>query len=313
MDAPRQSRGLSNLIPEAAPPGCNENDGSLLNLVLRAIPADKYQTVYVASRGLAIAASNLTPEQCGLPQISYQRALEQGHAPALRRFWTGPEAAGYLGEQIQRTDESLECNTTTTILAANGHLGALAWARALSYAMGLPWDPNIYRWAAHNGHLPVIQWAQENGCPDQGDLCRRAVAGGDHVHILRWARSQTPPHPWTGAGGVLLSQHAASYGRLKCLDWALQNGCPGYRYLCESAASGGSLESLKWLRDHQYQWYDTWITAAWNGHLHIIKWAAEAGCPWDPEDSDLVGLDQEDIIQWIDENSHAAKRPRHDH
>ena len=46
--------------------------------------------------------------------------------------------------------------------AENGHLEVLRWLRE----NGCPWDFTTCSSAAKNGHLEVLQWACENGCPD---------------------------------------------------------------------------------------------------------------------------------------------------
>ena len=51
---------LSRLFPEAAAPGHNEDNGALLELALRALPADKLHTAAAASRALARAAGSAT-------------------------------------------------------------------------------------------------------------------------------------------------------------------------------------------------------------------------------------------------------------
>ncbi|CAN0532375.1 unnamed protein product, partial [Ectocarpus sp. 12 AP-2014] len=40
--------------------------------------------------------------------------------------------------------------------------------------------------AAENGHLEVLVWARENGCPWNERTCVNASRGG-HDDVLRWA------------------------------------------------------------------------------------------------------------------------------
>ncbi len=46
--------------------------------------------------------------------------------------------------------------------------------------------------AAGGGHLAVLQWAREHGCPWDEDTCRMAAAGG-HIEMLQWARENGCP------------------------------------------------------------------------------------------------------------------------
>jgi len=48
---------------------------------------------------------------------------------------------------------------------------------------------------------------------------------------------------------------------------------------CAAAAQGGHLEVLKWLRDNGCPWgAKTCTCAAVEGHLEVLKWAREQGC-----------------------------------
>jgi len=56
------------------------------------------------------------------------------------------------------------------------------------------------------------------------------------------------------------------------------------------AAKGGHLEVLKWARENGCPW-DEWTCAyaAEGGHLEVLKWARENGCPWDEDDVRVRG------------------------
>ena len=47
------------------------------------------------------------------------------------------------------------------LITMNGHLHVIVWARE----NGCPWDSKTCENAALNGHLDVLKWARENGCP----------------------------------------------------------------------------------------------------------------------------------------------------
>jgi hypothetical protein len=74
-------------------------------------------------------------------------------------------------------------NEWTCVYAAqNGHLDVLQWARQ----NGCPWDEETCAFAAQNGHLDVLQWARQNGCPWSVSTCAFAAENG-HLHVLQWA------------------------------------------------------------------------------------------------------------------------------
>ena len=52
-------------------------------------------------------------------------------------------------------------------------------------------------------------------------------------------------------------------------------------YTCKNAAKNGHLEVLKWARENGCPWdWRTCTYAALNGHLEVLKWARENGCLW---------------------------------
>jgi len=78
-------------------------------------------------------------------------------------------------------------------------------------------------YAAEGGHLHILQWARENGCPWDKYTCAEAAEGG-HFHILQWARENGCSwDEWTCAG-------AAEGGHLTILQWARENGCPTHEH-----------------------------------------------------------------------------------
>ena len=54
------------------------------------------------------------------------------------------------------------------------------------------------------------------------------------------------------------------------------------KYVCDYAASRGSVRLLKWARENNCDWStDTCYCAALHGHLSTLKYLHENGCPWD--------------------------------
>ena len=53
-------------------------------------------------------------------------------------------------------------------------------------------------------------------------------------------------------------------------------------YTCEYSAWEGNLHVLKWARQHGCLWNSrTCAFAALGGHLDVLKWLRQHGCPWD--------------------------------
>ncbi|KAK3255655.1 hypothetical protein CYMTET_35177 [Cymbomonas tetramitiformis] len=84
---------------------------------------------------------------------------------------------------------------------------------------------------ARGGHLEVLEWAREHGCPWYDTTCAAAAEGG---HLQ----------------GAFTCQCAARGGHLEMLQWAREHGCPWDANTRAAAAGGGHLEVLQWARDH---------------------------------------------------------------
>ncbi len=135
---------------------------------------------------------------------------------------------------------------------------------------------------ASGGHLEVLQWAIEQGCPwDQTQMCAYAALGG-HLEVLQWARSQGCPWDERTCGW------AARGGHLEVLQWARSQGCPWNEEICATAARGGHLEVLQWARSQGCPWDQTRVCgwAAGGGHLEVLQWAIEQGCPEEEEEEE---------------------------
>jgi len=103
--------------------------------------------------------------------------------------------------------------------------------------------------AAWGGHLEVMKWAREHGCPwvevDDVDaeyimICCAGAAVGGHLEVLKWLREHDCP--WD-ACTVRAPQGMGIW------SWAREHGCLWDAETTKSAAVGGHLEVLRWARE----------------------------------------------------------------
>ena len=74
---------------------------------------------------------------------------------------------------------------------------------------------------------------------------------------------------------------AARGGQLQALQWLRDHGCDWDAWTCSSAAHGGHLAVLQWARANGCFWNKlTCSFAARNGHLAVLQWARANGCDW---------------------------------
>jgi len=78
------------------------------------------------------------------------------------------------------------------------------------------------------GSVERLAWANSSGCTR---VCAFAAFGG-HLAVLRWAREQDPPCPWSS----YTCSQAAKAGQLEALQWARAHGCDWFAYDCDYLA-----------------------------------------------------------------------------
>ena len=96
----------------------------------------------------------------------------------------------------------------------------------------------------------------------------------------------------------------ASFGLLKELKQAYENGCPWDERTCSGAAENGHLECLKYAHENGCPWNaSTCAYAAGYGQLECLKYAHENGCPWDENTcSAAVRHDHKECLNYAREN-----------
>ena len=146
-------------------------------------------------------------------------ALEVGNIPLMRRCRA---VVGALKPEHAH------------VLAGNGHLEGLKWARD----EGVDFPPEICVAAASSGKVDVLKYCKENGAPCGDDVMMYAVRSGS-VECVEYCL-KTLKLPW-GERTIML----ASKISLEMLKYCLDNGAPEDTYALESALRTADLEVVK--------------------------------------------------------------------
>jgi hypothetical protein len=75
---------------------------------------------------------------------------------------------------------------TCDYAAEGGHLEVLKWARD----NGCPWGSDTCLYAAENGHLDILQYLWANGCPRNATLLLMKAMEYRHFDMWRWLNDQ---------------------------------------------------------------------------------------------------------------------------
>ena len=159
--------------------------------------------------------------------------------------------------------------------AKGGHIDILR----LLQEHGVPWTDDTALNAAVGGDFDCFRWLVNKGCPYGREACFEAAAIEGHVPLVRWfieTLNHAQEEPYFDGG---LLTELAYRGKTEVLKVA--HDVNEFRehvddYFCENAASGGHLDTLKWLRHVGCPLGSTIVEqAAGGGHLHVLDWLWE--------------------------------------
>lgn len=102
----------------------------------------------------------------------------------------------------------------------------------------------VHAFAAEKGHLHILQWLNENKYCLNPPLISEGAAAGGHINIIEWLR--TIDCVWYAS---LL--FGAVY-HIHVLEWLKSNKLSFLKDVCNTAASNGQLDALKWGIDNGY-------------------------------------------------------------
>ena len=253
------------------------------------------------------------------------RAIETGEYYTTKWF-TKPWSRTILLAGILNDQEALEIASIQgedaikmmcELLALAGNLTALQWARRSNsqpiihylpdqsqpqkrsrVAPLLPWNARTCSNAVAGGHLELLKWAREQGCPVNQHVCIHKAIECGHLDVLRWLHHN---QKFTIPKDACLI--AASRGHLDMLKWLheYQHYCRLDERSCTMAASRGHLRVLKWLNDKNCPLCEeTCAYAILGGDLEVLQWLHEQNCPWDQRCCIRAAANGSlNILQWL--------------
>ena len=115
-------------------------------------------------------------------------------------------------------------------VAQTNKLELLKWAREEKKC---GWDVGTITAAARQGNLEMVKYCVANECPIDVSACAYAAENG-HLECLKYLHEEAEA-PWDE-----MTLHGAKHysKRIDCLNYAIEQKCPGYRrYVDESSSS----------------------------------------------------------------------------
>jgi hypothetical protein len=159
---------------------------------------------------------------------------------------------------------------------------------------------HIYYAPIMNGNLELLIWFKEHNCQLTTKSFLVAIMYG-HLNIIKWV-CDNEPNIDTSDG----ASYASNYGHTHVLEWMkLTYGIENMKgYLCDRAAKGGHIDTLKWLQNNNFNWDEnTCSFSALNGHLNVLIFLKNNGCPMDNFTCDFAAFGGHlDVLLWSLEN-----------
>jgi len=170
-----------------------------------------------------------------------------------------------------------------------------AWAAVRRVEVRTPRRPvRCCNLAAEGGHLQLLQWLLQQGCPI--DQATRVAAYAGQLHVLEWM-VKAGILPVSGLGDVMIG--AASQGHVHVLEWlAPRVRLPG---------DWRVVHDLYQTRNTETTFVDRMVSsAAYNGHVDVLRWARGRNYTsndvgfWASVRRDAVATGNWHVVHWID-------------
>ncbi len=245
-------------------------------------------------------ASDLTtPTTLGIPASFPQLAAYQGHAKLLQwledvghppdyGICSAAALGGHFGILQKLREKGASWGDTCSAAALAGHLNIVKWA----FNSGTCPTNDMSRAAVLSGRIEVAEWCIDHDPLDKMDFFLAAAAGD--LTMIQWLRGHSKVCDRSTHDLVIL-EGAASMGRLKVLQWAIDNGIEWTSGVLLKAAKYGHLSVILWAYDKGFLGGDVpsgtpnpihelTINSAIHGHLGIPEWFLK---------NELCSLDEE--------------------
>lgn len=189
--------------------------------------------------------------------------------------------------------------------AKKGFVDALHWWRTKYLANDKPIvTKEIFRIAAFEGHLHVIQWLWETDGPLDPIGRWKPALVTSHPEIVRWVHKH-----WPQVRMTVLLENIAATGDLKFLKWLRSKTTHSYAVresTVAAAVEAGHLGMLQYLfaMEPRIKTYGVFKEASCRGHLHIVQWLFEEDEELEEKIEDAWDCVEEThfpIIKWMAE------------
>lgn len=237
----------------------------------------------------------------------YVDAIMAGHTHILK--WIDSLAPSTISQ-----DELLKLGTNAD---GTPYTGPVFWCFGKYHRL----DYIYFRCPLSNGYFEVLDYLLTKGRPNKGALYEYA-AMYENTDSLEWLSRNSFDLDDFGRSTFPATDaftYAISRNRICNMEWLRIHGFPIIENALEMAVRLGNLESAKWIRANNYDWYPNICTdAMYYYSADILEWTIGEGAPFNIEfliheirrmyndmecDRDNEENDDDDYIHWEDPNA----------
>jgi len=210
-------------------------------------------------------------------------AARQGDIFFLEHLWSrsckfvrSSEGALFYDDKVRRVEKNLSVCIVSNAIESD-RMEILEWYKSKN----LGWSEWNCRDAANHGNVRMLKYLRENGCPWSVNTLKEACGKG-HIDVILWAISN-------GCEMDKMDMLEACRRNARIVvEYALKKKIVALdSSLCAAAACGGHINLLKWLRDQGCPWDESTILVAFErNRLDVLEWSLRNGCPIDGITSD---------------------------
>jgi hypothetical protein len=178
---------------------------------------------------------------------------------------------------------------------------------ALKNNTGCAFEAQSLAYASLNGNLEMVKllisfgfkWIVPPTYFGADHYVISEAARGGHLELIKWMKQEGCP--W----GTSTFREASGFGNIEMMEWIRDNGCPFDESSIIYASSNGKLDAVKWLRSNGCPWDIRAVFAsAYHGEMDTLGWLIDNGCPCIIDEqshsyTSLVLRGKSNVLQWI--------------
>lgn len=156
------------------------------------------------------------------------------------------------------------------------------------YKIGCPFGEIIWQCAIRNNNIKMVKWLTRKQLIPFNTLILMIAVDSNTINIFKFLYEYCEKMDLNAQQDSIFD-HAITRGRVEIVDWLYYEKEYQFdRFSFEFAAQSGKIRMLEYIYKLAYNdcsniaWWtqNVCVSAAEEGHTHVLKWLKERYCPW---------------------------------